>query len=231
MGLPDQLRRLLKGPHKEASAPQEPAGQREEGLEEVLIFVINESYDRIGEYVDWHDYPDEAAATDAASRAFLGRIEAEFGSEFEEVNVGSGADLPAFVTVITENIVPLLPWLMAVFFSGKPIVENLGAWRTIYEKIRPYFTRITLLNRNGAAVLAVEAVFEDMGGTPKTVVLRGYKPEYPHGDDEGVEPPEGIENPSPTLNLSMIKHVFQIEADGVAFVVTVDGTNVALKRL
>jgi hypothetical protein len=231
MGLLDQLRRLFKGSRAGACAPQAPAGQREEGSEEVLIYVVDESYDRIGEYVNWDDFPDEAAATNAASQKFLERIKAEFGSEFEDVNVGPGADVPAFVTAITENIIPLLPWLMAIFFSGKPIVDNLGAWRTIYEKIRPFFTRDTLLNRNGAAVLAVEAVFEEMGGTPKTVVLRGYKAEYRHDDDQSTELPEHIEEPSPTLNINMIKHVFQIEADGVTFVVKVDGTRVILKRL
>lgn len=203
----------------------------EEGAGEIHVFVIDESYGRIHEYVNWDDYPDECAATEAASKLFLRKIEAEFGAEFEEANVGPGADLPAFVTAITSNIIPLIPWLMAIFFSGKPIVDNLDAWRTIYEKIRPYFARTTLLNRNGAAVLAVEAVFEEMGGTPKIVILRGYRAEYRHVDDDVIEPPDGIDDPSSTLNLSMVLHVFQIEADGVSFVVVVDGTNTTAKRV
>ncbi|WP_417475479.1 hypothetical protein [Leisingera sp.] len=164
--------------------------QREEELDEVLIFVVDESYTRIGEYVSCDDYADEWSATDAASKVFLDRIEAEFDAEFEEVNIGPGADVPAFVTVIAENVVPLIPWLMAVFFSGKPIVENIEAWRTILGKIRPFFSRTIVLNRNGAAVLAMDAVFEDMGGIPKEVVLRGYKPAYSLDDAQLVAPTE-----------------------------------------
>ncbi|QLL42824.1 TIR domain-containing protein [Sulfitobacter pontiacus] len=210
--------------------PLPSARQREEETNEVLIFVVDESYDRIGEYVNWDDYPDEWSATEAASKVFLDRIKTEFDCEFEEANIGPGADLPAFVTFIASNVVPLIPWLMAIFFSGKPIVDNIEAWRTILSKIRPFFCRTVVLNRNGAAVLAIDAVFEDMGGIPKKVVLLGYKPDYRYNDAELVAPTE-IEDPMPTLNLSMVKHVFQIEADGVSFVVAVDGTKVTANRI
>ncbi|WP_299825338.1 TIR domain-containing protein [uncultured Roseobacter sp.] len=204
--------------------------QREEKSDEVLIFVIDESYDRIDEYVNWDDYADEWAATDAASKIFLSRIKSEFDAEFDEANIGPGADLPAFVTVIASNVVPLIPWLMAVFFSGKPIVDNIEAWRTILSKVKPFFRRTVVLNRNGAAVLAMDAVFEDMGGMPKKVILHGYKPDYRYDDAQLVAPTE-IEDPVPTLNLSMVKHVFHIEADGVSFVVAVDGSKAAVKRV
>ncbi len=118
---------------------------------------------------------------------------------------------------------------MAVFFSGKPMVDNIEAWRTILRKIRPFFRRTIVLNRNGAAVLAMDAVFEDMGGIPKRVVLHGYKPDYRYDDAELVVPTE-IEDSMPTLDLSMVKHVFHIEADGVLFVASVDGTKVTAKR-
>ena len=75
----------------------------------------------------------------------------------------------------------------------------------------------------------MEAVFEDMGGIPKRVILHGYKPDYRYDDSELVTP-QKIEEPVPTLNLSMVKHVFHIEADGVSFVVAVDGTSVTAKR-
>lgn len=206
------------------------SSQREEESDEVLIFVVDESYDRIDEYVNWDDYANEWSATEAASKIFLDRIKSEFDADFEEANIGPGADLPAFVTVIASNVVPLIPWLMAVFFSGKPIVDNIEAWRTILSKIRPFFSRTVVLNRNGAAVLAMDAVFEDMGGIPKEVVLHGYKPDYRYDDGELVAPTE-IEDPMPTLNLRMLKHVFHIEADGVSFVVAVKGTKVTAKRV
>lgn len=227
MGLIESIRKLL------GMSPNEPlpsSRQREEQSDEVLIFVIDESYDRIDEYVNWDDYADEWGATDAASKIFLSRIKSEFDAEFDEANIGPGADLPAFVTVIASNVVPLIPWLMAVFFSGKPILDNIEAWRTTLSKIRPFFRRTVVLNRNGAAVLAMDAVFEDMGGIPKRVVLRGYKPDYRLDDNELFVPTE-IEDPMPTLNLSMVKHVFHIEADRIMFVVVVDGTKVTAKRV
>lgn len=222
--IPDKLFLM---PHQRESLPSPP--QREEQPDEVLIFIVDESYDRIDEHVNLGEYADEGAATDAASRVFLSRIKSEFDIDFDEVNIGPGADLPAFVTVISENVVPLIPWLMAVFFSGKPIVDNVDAWRAILSKIKPFFHRTVVLNRNGAAVLAMNAVFEDMGGIPKKVVLHGYKPDYKFDEAQLVVPTD-IKDPIPTINLGTVKHVFHIEADGVLFVVAVDGSKVIAKR-
>ncbi|MDM7970573.1 MAG: hypothetical protein QUV10_13225 [Paracoccaceae bacterium] len=119
MGLIECIRKLLG---MQPRGPLPSSYQREEQSDEVLIFVVDESYDRIDEYVNWEGHVDERAAKEAASRIFLNRIKSEFEADFEEVNIGPGADLPAFVTVIASNVVPLIPWLMAVFFSGKPIV-------------------------------------------------------------------------------------------------------------
>lgn len=91
------------------------------------------------------------------------------------------------------------------------------------------FSRTVVLNRNGAAVLAMDAVFKDMGGIPKKVILHGYKPGYRYDDD--LIAPQEIEDAMPTLNLSMVKHVFHIEADGISYVVAVDGTKVTAKRI
>jgi len=227
MVLIESIRKLFGMQNNE---PLPASRQREEQSDEVLIFVVDESYDHIDEYVDWSDYADEWEATEAASKIFFNRIKSEFDVDFEEANIGPGADLPAFVTVIASNVVPLIPWLMAVFFSGKPIVDNIEAWRTILSKIKPFFRRTVVLNRNGAAVLAMDAVFQDMGGIPKKVALHGYKPSYGYNDAELVVPKE-IDDPMPTLNLSMVKHVFHIDADGVSFVVTVDGTKVTAQRV
>lgn len=87
-----------------------------------------------------------------------------------------------------------------------------------------------MLNRNGAAVLSIEAVLEEMGSIPKKVMLHGYKPDYRHDNAELIAPTE-IEDPMPTLNLSLIKHVFHIEADGISFVIAVDGTKVTARRV
>jgi hypothetical protein len=227
MRILDHVRRILAPRSVE---PPHEFRQREEGVDEILIFVIDDSYDSVGEYVDRDHYPDEWSATEAASRIFRDRIRTEFDADFEDANIGPGADVPAFVMVIASNVVPLIPWLMAVFFSGKPIVDNIEAWRTILGKMRPFFTRTVALNRNGAAVLAMDAIIQDMGGIPKHIVLRGYKPEYRYHDDDLVAP-QKIEGSVPTLNLSMVRHIFHIEADGIPFVVAVDGREVTAKRI
>jgi hypothetical protein len=227
MGIIESIRKLLR---LQLSEPTPLSRQREEEPGEVLIFVVDESYDRIDEYVNWDDYADEWAAKEAASKIFLERIRAEFDVEFEEANIGPGSDLPAFVTAIASNIVPLIPWLMAVFFSVKHIVDNIEAWRSLLGRIRPFFSRTVVLNRNGAAVLAMDAVFEDMGGIPKQMILHGYKPGYRYDDADLIAPQE-IEGPMPTLNLSMVKHVFHIEADGISYFVAVDGRKVTAKRI
>lgn len=143
MGLIERIRKLF-GVQDQQPLPS--SLQREEQPDEVLIFVVDESYDRIDEYLDWGDYADERAATEAASKVFLNRIKADFAADFEEVNIGLGADIPAFVTATSSNVVPLIPWLMAVFFSGNPIVDNFEAWRNILRKIRSFSRRTVVLN-------------------------------------------------------------------------------------
>ncbi|TCQ07678.1 hypothetical protein C8J34_104139 [Rhizobium sp. PP-F2F-G36] len=205
--------------------------QREEHPEEILIFIIDESYGHESRYVDTALYEDEPALTHAAGQKFLNELKTEFDQEFEDVNVGPGADIPAFVTVITNNIFPLIPWLMALFFSGKPIVENVEAWRKIFGYMKRYFTRDVLLNRQGAAVLAVEAVFTEMDGIPKSIRMLSYRSDYRY--DEGIPPAScdgQIDKAPPTLNLSMVRHVFEIEADGVKFLTIVDGRVTTTQR-
>jgi hypothetical protein len=97
-----------------------------EGKSEIVIAIIDEAYDNEND-----DY-------EQASLLYKASLEDEFSVEFEEGNVGPGADIPAFITVLRENALPLLPWLLAVFFSGKPIVDNLGAWRQIFASVRKF---------------------------------------------------------------------------------------------
>ncbi len=206
--------------------------QKEENDDEILIFIIDESYGHESEYVDISQYEDESGYVTAASNKYKEVIEAEFNVDFEEVNIGPGADIPAFVTVISDHIVPLIPWIMAVFFSGKPIVENVKVWRTVFGKLKSYFSRPVEFNRHGAAVIAVEAVFNEMGGLVKTLRLVSYRTGYRHEDEEpSIQSDKQIEDAQPTLSLSMVKHIFEIEADGVSFHVAVDGNKAIIRRL
>lgn len=205
--------------------------QREERPNEILIFIVDESYGNESEYIDVSLYEDELGFTSAASEKYRQGLVAEFNADFEVVNVGPGFDVPAFVTAVSDNALPLIPWLMAIFFSGKPMVENVEAWRTVYARMKCFFGRSVVLNRQGAAVIAVEAVLDELGGLPKRITLKSYR----RGllDDEAdfyVGDAEQIQDAPPTLDLALVMHVFEIEADSVTFVVEIDGAAAVVRR-
>lgn len=204
--------------------------QPEESAGDILILIIDESYDREEDYVDASLFDDEGQLVRAASAAYRSELQREFGFVFEEANVGSGADVPAFATYLSENLIPLIPWLMAVFFSARPVVDNLEAWRIIFAYIKRFRTRPVLLGRHGAAVVAVEAVFQEMGGTPKAIQLKGYRTVHRLGE-EGAAIDDRIEAAPSTITLSEVKHIFEIEADGVPFLVVVDGADARANRI
>ena len=194
--------------------PDEQAGQ-------IFVLIIDETYGS----------GDEAHAE--ASERLRCSLEAEFGTEFQEANVGPGADLPAFLTIVSTANVPLWALLLGAFFMGRSINENLDAWSEIARKIKPFFGRRVILARNGAAALAVEAVLEELGGLPKAIRLVGYRP-CDIGDKRNLQVSDGNEeireNPQ-TLFLGQVLHEFEIEADGLRFRVTVDGKSCSVTRL
>jgi hypothetical protein len=202
--------------------------QREEGPAEVLVYIVDESYPPRTE-----EFENESDATERLSRAYHASLVAEFGHEFEDVNIGPGADLPAFATHISENAIPLLPWILAVLFSGKPLRDNIDAWMDLASRIKRYFSRPVLLNRNGAAALAVDATITEIGRVPRSIRLIGYhcghvaEPDH-LGQHENIF---RIDGTAPSLNASTLRHVFWIEADGATFRVTVEGTKAQIARV
>lgn len=186
---------------------------------EIFLLVADETYDS-----------GETWAQD--SERYRLDLEKEFGVKFEEANIGPGADMPAFLTVLATTTVPLWSLLLGAFFLGKPINENLDAWHAIGKRLRKFFKRPVYLSRSGAAVIAVEAVFEEIGGTPKTLRLCSYK--INHLDEREFEETaisNEISATPDTLYLGFIWHVFEIEADGIVFRVRVDGRTTTIIRL
>jgi hypothetical protein len=196
--------------------------QPEEGPQEIFIIVDDETYP-----------PQDEEHWEKESEAFRVALEKRFGARFQEVNIGPGADIPAFLTVVATTEVPLWSTLIAAFFFGKSINENLEAWRDIASKIRSLFTTRTTLNRNGAGVLAVEAVFEEMQGIPRTLKQLSYRTGLVLDSDDFEEMPEAreIEQSPPTINLGLVRHIFEIEADGQKFRVSVDRAKTRILRL
>lgn len=178
---------------------------------EIFIIIFDETYDH---YDDW----------EGESEKYRLGLEEEFGHSFEEVNVGPGADVPAFLATLLTIEVPLWTALLTLFFLGKPINENIEAWRNIGRKIRKFFKRPVVLSRHGAAVIAVEAVLDEIGGTPKSIQLLSYRIEDIRDKPSLVKLKQSnkIEPCPETEYLSCVLHVFEIEADGQNYRVGID---------
>lgn len=195
--------------------------QPTEREDQVQIAVIDETYCAVEHEADW----------DEAREEFRRKLESEYGVPFEDADIGPGADLPAFVTFLSGTAaVPMWAMVAAAFFMGKPLHENLQAWRDMALKLRNFLKRPAALNRHGAATLAVEAVFDEMDGIPSELRLASYGTRH-IGDPEHPVSQLEIADAAPTQVLGFIQHVFRIEADGVMFEVVVDGRSAEAKRI
>ncbi|MFN0191504.1 MAG: hypothetical protein ACKVP5_05945 [Aestuariivirga sp.] len=194
--------------------------QPAEQNDEIFVLVVDETYDSGDTWAE-------------DSENYRLQIQKEFGVDFKEANIGPGADLPAFLTVLTTTTIPLWSLILAMFFLGKPIKENLEAWYEIGKRIRQFFKRPIYLSRNGCAVIAVEAVFAEIVRTPKSLRLRSYRVNHVGGELllEEFKSSRKVDAAPPTLNLGFIQHVFEIEADDMIFRVRVDGTATETIRL
>lgn len=194
--------------------------QAEEG-EDIFILIIDETYGG-----DEETYFKE-------SENYRKQLERDFQAPFVPANIGAGADIPSFLTIIATVPVPVWALVLSVFFLGKPINENLSAWGEIAAKLRYFFSRPVILSRNGAATLAVETVLEEIGGLPKSIRLISYRAHYADFDQKLASLPNSqeIEAAPPVLNLGHTQHVFEIEVDGSSFRVGVSGKNVDLVRI
>lgn len=194
--------------------------QPTEQEDEIFLLVVDETYDSGDTWAE-------------ESERYRLNLEKEFGVNFTGADIGPGASFPAFLTVLATTEVPLWAFLLGAFFLGKRIHENLEGWHDIGKKLRQFFKRPVYLSRNGAAVIAVEAVFEDIGGMPKTLRLCSYRISHltTEREFEEAEISKEISAAPETLVLGFRWHIFEIEADGVLFRVRVDGQKTRVIRL
>lgn len=196
--------------------------QPSEGEGQLLVAIVDQTYG-VAEDDAWEREREKYR---------LG-LETEFGVPFEEGNIGPSADFPAFITLLQTASIPNWALLISAFFLGKPINDNLSAWREMGQKIRAFFKRPTYLNRQGAAALAVERVFDELGGVPNSIHLLSYRVVHAPESDSLADMNRGdeiAEGPD-TLYLGFILHIFEIDADGNVFRVSVDGRNANIVRL
>ncbi len=196
-------------------------GQFFEGPDEVLVCVVDDSYGKPSDLEEeLHEW-------------FKSELENEFSQIFEEVDVAPGYSVPAFATLV-QVVSDYWPALVATFFLAKPVSENLEVWIRAAKTIRCYFVRPDIvLGRNAAAALAIEAVFEDMGGIPKTIECVGYHWRDRRFSEDEIDTSERqkIERGPRTEYLSMAIQVFKIRADRVEYEVIIDGKSVSARRI
>lgn len=191
-----------------------------EGPEEILVCIVDDSYGQPSELGEEQQY-----------ELFKAQIEKEFSQAFEEVDVAPGYSIPAFATIV-QVLSDFWPLLVATFFLAKPVSENLEVWGIVAQRIRKYFSRPdVVLGRNAAAALAVEAIFEDMGGVPRTLVCSQYFWRDRRFEKEDFSNGHVIQEGPRTEYLSMAIHIFRVRADGIEFEVRVDGKTVHTKRV
>lgn len=195
-------------------------GQTFEGPEELLVCIVDDSYGKPSELDEEQQY-----------EWFKARLEEEFSQEFEEVDVAPGYSLPAFATIV-QVVSDYWPALVATFFLAKPVSENLEVWGNAARAIKKYFSRPdVVLGRNAAAALAVEAIFEDMGGIPKNIECVQYFWRDRRFKEEDFSNGLVVQDGPRTEYLSMAIHFFRIRADGVDFEVEVDGKSANARRV
>jgi hypothetical protein len=195
--------------------------QSSENDDQLFVIVINETYGG-----------DESNYATLSENYRVG-LENEFGVKFEETNIGPGFDIPAFFTDLAITPIPLWSVVLGAFFLGKPVDENLEAWTSIYAKLKKFLTRPVVVSRNGASVMAVKAVFDEIGGTPKCIRLLSYRPLHAFESDNlaTVESSNEIDQAVPTINLGIVRHVLEIEADGQYFRVSVHSKKTEVLRV
>ena len=162
-----------------------------------------------------------------ASEIFKRNLESEYKQKFEDVDIGAGAPWPAFQVLIDS--VPILAGALVLFFSGERIEKNFGAWSRMVRKITEYFKHRPILDKNAAAILAVELLLTKPERPPKWIKLSGYRTtntsdgdEWEDEDYSGVLPIDDIEEGEPDLQqLGGIIYWFNIESDAGRFQVCV----------
>ncbi|WP_424943421.1 hypothetical protein [Aliiroseovarius crassostreae] len=76
-----------------------------------------------------------------------------------EIDFGAGADWPAVAYEVLSSVVPFSA-IVAVFFMGERIEKSALAWKRVATSLISLIPRNGFTDANGAALLALEKVFE-----------------------------------------------------------------------
>lgn len=195
--------------------------QRTESENDIQIAVVDETY-----------FEDESG-WETRREKFRLDLEREYSVDFEDADIGPSVSLPAFVTFIVDNKEIIGSAIAAAFFSGKRIEDSWNWWASKAKLLRKFGKRRIRLNRNGAAILAVEAVMAELPDTPSELKLLRYGVgRMGEADDlANFKIEDQANGPTDTLFLGFVRHVFEIDVDGQKFRVGVDGSAVEIIKL
>lgn len=151
-------------------------------------------------------------------RKRLAELEAEFGLKGEETSIGTGAEGPGIVFLIPD-IAPLVVQYGLTAWGALSLGKDITGTVQFYVKAAKKLARFvnghhTYLERDGAFILAVNAVLEHHGKTPKSIVIDGYDLGQVGPDpSDDVIPLTGIANPPPHSG-AWLQHHFQFLING-----------------
>lgn len=167
---------------------------------------------------------------DGWNQALKSELEAELGAELEVADIWPGASLPAFLLEISTSPLPYVAAVVAIFFSGKKVEENLDAWERLYSRFSRLLKKDVYLSRTAAAAFALSKIFEEMGGTPTSVRLTAYYSRDTRSPELETHDPVIQDEPRVEWQ-GQIQHCFIVEADNQLFKATVSGNKCAIENV
>jgi hypothetical protein len=142
--------------------------------------------------------------------------------------MGRGADFPA---LLIEYVFWGGAGAFLVLRKGKEIVENLQFFADLFNKLKPFRKYRASFDREGAYVLAVDAVTKRLGKPPTSIRLMGYKVgDRTGGGWDHLDVRAEIEDAPPSG--SDDAHQFQFEIDSSKSIkAVVEGSEVTVIEL
>ncbi len=171
---------------------------------------------------------------------FKKQLESEFAAPFRFVSVGRGAAAAGWVAELVsfaENYgAYVVGVVIAGFFAGERIEKNLDAWPRLYQRLKSTFHRRPIFDREGAAVLIMNEITQQLGDQPTSIQCRGFEVIDRVASGNPLEIPEpmplNVIGPRQSDRVSFRDvYYFDVEANGRRFLGRVDGNEVVVKEV
>lgn len=164
-----------------------------------------------------------------------------FSSAYE-TDFGAGADWPAVAYEILTGYIPFAP-IVAVFFLGERIEKSALAWKRVAVSLLSCIPRSGFTDANGAALLALERVFDSADSTNVNLLAYTWvdeevmffdEPDKALAAFETIKKLDEIEPREQQFGVGLHSHptfLFKFKVDESQVLVSVRQTEVKLKKL